>query len=158
MIDVNPLATVRPRVQIQAGGTEEIQKQLGDAHEQNDNTSYQSGKNTNDESVVVPCANTMIQPLAMMVELLDTFVANRTMFGFVVDDIDVAQVTVAVFDDMTELAPVEFRHDDVSTHVEQVGIAGINNNRHNVADNMDEIQATDDAIHEWLNRRVQGGN
>lgn len=96
----------------------------------------------------------MIQPLAMMIELFNAFVANGAVFSFVVNDIDIAQVTIAVLYDMTELASVELWHNHISTHVEKVRITRVNNNSNNMTDNVDEIQTTDYAIHERLNGSV----
>lgn len=60
----------------------------------------------------------MIQPLAMMIKLLDALVANRTMLGFVIDDVDIAQVTIAILDDVTELTPIKLGNSYVSTDME----------------------------------------
>lgn len=100
----------------------------------------------------------MVQPLAMMVELLDALVADGAMLRLAVDDVDVAQIAVPVLNYVTELASVKLGNDSVAADMQQVGIARINDYGDNVTDNVDKVQAADDAVHKGLHGGVQGWN
>ena len=47
-------------------------------------------ENADEEGEIVPAANTLVEPLAMMVKYMNTLVANRTVFGTACADINIA--------------------------------------------------------------------
>ena len=49
-------------------------------------------EDTDEEGEIVPAANTLVEPLAVMVKYMNTLVANRTVFGTGCTDINIAQM------------------------------------------------------------------
>ena len=75
-----------------------------------------------DEGQVVPPANALVQPLAVMVKYVDTLVTHGAVLGPHTGDVDIAQVTPPILDHMIELVLVKLRHRPLGVEGEQGGV------------------------------------
>ena len=75
-----------------------------------------------DEGHVVPPANALVQPLAVMVKYVDTFITHGAVLSPHTADVDVAQVTPAILDHMIELVLVKLRHRPLGVEGEEGGV------------------------------------
>ena len=78
-----------------------------------------------DEGQVVPPPDALIEPLAVMVKDVDTFVTHGAVLGPHTADVDIAQVTPPVLNNMIELVLVKLRHRPLGVEGQQGGIGGV---------------------------------
>jgi len=105
-----PVGEHRPEELFDARRVRVAEHQLGARHQHDDQTGEHGGHDADDERHVVPGAHAMVQPLAMMVELLHALIARAAVLGPVPGRVHVAQVTFAVLDRVRVLALVQLRH------------------------------------------------
>ena len=77
---------------------------------------------TDDEGQVVPPANALVEPLAVMVKYVDTFVTHGAVLGPHTGDVDVAQVTPPILNHMIELVLVKLWHRPLGVEGKKGGV------------------------------------
>ena len=75
-----------------------------------------------DEGHVVPPPDALVQPLAVMVKYVDTFITHRAVLSPHTADVDVAQVTPTILNHMIELVLVKLRHRPLGVEGEEGGV------------------------------------
>lgn len=88
-----------------------VEHELGHTNSHDDGTRGHGRHHTHQERHVVPASDTVVQPLAVMVEATDALVANTAVFGPRPRSLDVAQMTPAVFDYVRVFGAVELWHE-----------------------------------------------
>lgn len=119
-----------------------VQQQLGGRHQHDDQTREYGRHDTDDERHVVPGTNAVVQPLTVVIKLLYALIARPTVLGPVSRRVDVAQVTLAVLDDVRVLVLVQFGHDvTAAVPAAQLRVRGVDEQRGHVRDDVQEEQA-----------------
>lgn len=94
-----------------------VEYKLSNTHSHHNQSASDSRNDTHNKSGIVPATDTVVQPLAMMIEMFDAFVTCTTVFSPRARGPDVAQVTATVLNDMGVFGSVKLRHGD--RHLEQ---------------------------------------
>ena len=85
------------------------------AHQDSTDHAYEEGE-------VVPAADTLVEPLAVVVEHVDTFVTNRAVLGPGGGDVDLTQMTSPVLNDVIEPGLVQLRDRLLGVERQQGGV------------------------------------
>ena len=91
-------------------GVGKVEGHLGDSQTDKAEAHHDGAEDADEEGNIVPPANALVQPFTVMVKHMDTLVTHGAVFGPAGADVDVAQVTSTVLNDMIELALVKLRH------------------------------------------------
>lgn len=132
-----------------------VDDQLDQRHEHDHQAREHGRHDAHDERHVVPGADAVVQPLAVVVELLHALIARAAVLGPVPGREYVAQVTLAVFDDVRVLGLVQLGHGlpRRSPVVAELRVRGVDEQRGRVRHNVQEEQA---AQHEQRDRVYVG--
>ena len=121
-----------------------VQSHLRDCEGDEAEAHEDGADHTDDEGKVVPPANALVEPLAVMIKHVDTLVTHGAVLGPGGADVDVAQVAPTILYHVVELALVELRHLPPGELSQQSGVAGVDEEADEVGD---VVEGEDDNIH-----------
>ena len=78
----------------------EVERHLGDGQRDEAQAHQDGTEDADEEGEVVPAPDTLVEPLAVVVEHVDTFVTNRAVLRPRGRDVDLAQMTPPVLNDV----------------------------------------------------------
>ena len=129
-------------------------------HRQRDETDahQDGGDHADEERGVVPSADALVEPLAVVVEDVDAFVADGAVFGFVGGDDDVTEMAPAVLYDVVVFGPVELGDRAFGVDGSEVGVTRVEKKSGEVGD---IVETEDDGVEDderQLDGGVEGGD
>ena len=131
----------------------EVERHLRDG-ERDEAQAHQDGtQDADEEGEVVPAADTLVEPLAVVVEDVDAFVADGAVFSFVGGDDDVTEMTPAVLYDVVVFGPVELGDRAFRVDGSEVGVTRVEKEGGEVGD---IVETEDDGV-EDDERQLDGG-
>ena len=100
----------------------EVERHLCDG-ESDEAQAHQDGTDhAYEEGEVVPSADTLVEPLAVMVKYVDTFVTDRAVLRPSGGDVDLAQMATPVLNDVIEPGLVQLRDWLLGVECQQGGV------------------------------------
>ncbi|CAD1470331.1 unnamed protein product, partial [Heterotrigona itama] len=130
-------------------GEKQGEGELGDGEAGDGQACQDRGDQTDEESTVISSPDAVVQPLAMMVESDDAFVADGTVLGPLALGGDVAQVASAVLDHVRVPPSVEFRQNFVRRLRPDPRVRRIQQNHRQVRANVREENGSDHDRENW---------
>ena len=123
----------------------------------NEEEAHEDGTdNTDEERVVVPSANTLVEPLAVVVKDMDTLVTDRAVFGSGAADGDLTEVALPILYHMGVLALVQLGYQLLGIQGKEVGVRGIKQDGSDVCDVVEDKDEAADDEERQLEGRVKG--
>ena len=103
----------------------EVERHLCDGQRDEAQAHQDGADHAYEEGEVVPSADTLIEPLAVVVEHVDTFVTDRAVLGPGGGDVDLTQMTPPVLNHVTEPGLVQLRDRLLGVEGQQGGVRGV---------------------------------
>ena len=100
----------------------EVERHLRDGQSDEAQAHQDGTDHADEEGEVIPSADALIEPLAVVVKHVDTFVTDRTVLRPGGGDVDLTQVTSSVLNDVTELGLVQLRDRLLGVQGQQGGV------------------------------------
>ena len=100
----------------------EVERHLCDGQRDEAQAHQDGADHAYEEGEVVPAADTLIEPLAVVVEHVDTFVTDRAVLGPGGGDVDLTQMTPTVLNHVTEPGLVQLRDRLLGVEGQQGGV------------------------------------
>jgi len=154
-----PIGEYRSEVLFNAQRIRVAEHQFDARHQHDDQASEHGRHDAHDERHVVPGPDTVVQPLAVVVEFLHAFIARAAVFGPVSGRVNVAQVTFAVLDDVRVLALVQLRHGvaPVVAYRPELRVRGVYKQRGDVRHDVQEEQTAQHEQHDRIEVGPEAG-
>ena len=122
----------------------EVESEFSDSETDEAETHEDGTEDADEEGDIVPPADALVEPLAVMIKHVDTLVTHGAVLGPGRADVDVAQVAPTILYHVVELALVELRHLPPGELSQQSGVAGVDEEADEVGD---VVEGEDDNIH-----------
>ena len=113
-------------------------------------------ENTEEERFVVPSADELVEPLAVMVKDMDTLVTDRAVFGSGAADGDLTEVALPILYHMGVLALVQLGYQLLGIQGKEVGVRGIKQDGSEVCHVVEDKDEAADDEERQLEGRVKG--
>ena len=127
--------------------------------ERDEAQAHQDGtQDADEEGEVVPAADTLVEPLAVVVKHVDTFVTDRAVLRPGGGDVDLAQMAPPVLDDVVEPGLVELRDRLLGVEGQQGGVRGVDEEGGEVGDVVDSEDEDVEDQQGQLGGAVDGGD
>ena len=136
----------------------EVERHLGDGQRDEAQAHQDGTEDADEEGEVVPAPDTLVEPLAVVVEHVDTFVTNRAVLRPGGRDVDLAQMTSPVLNDVAEPGLVELWDWLLGVEGQQGGVRGVDDEGGEVGDVVDTKDQDVDDQQGQLGRAVDGGD